>query len=154
MNNTMTAATIEADPKVPIIRVTRDFVATPARVFRAGPGLVVVHLRQHGVQPPVARLGPLPVPLDPLRHQVEDLRLQVHRAAVARCGAADQARLLQHLQVLGDRLDADPVRRGQLAHGGVAVGQSRHQVAPRRVGQGGIDLRQRVAHLVSPSSTI
>src|SRR3954463_7259137 len=35
MNNTMTTATIEADPTVPIIRVTRDFAATPAQLFRA-----------------------------------------------------------------------------------------------------------------------
>lgn len=30
-----TAATIEADPAVPVIRMTRDFAATPAQLFRA-----------------------------------------------------------------------------------------------------------------------
>ena len=35
MNETMTTAAIEADPKVPIIRITRDFAATPAQLFRA-----------------------------------------------------------------------------------------------------------------------
>jgi uncharacterized protein YndB with AHSA1/START domain len=35
MTDTMTAATIEADPTVPIIRLTRDFAATPAQLFRA-----------------------------------------------------------------------------------------------------------------------
>lgn len=30
-----TGATIEADPRVPVIRVTRDFAATPAQLFRA-----------------------------------------------------------------------------------------------------------------------
>jgi uncharacterized protein YndB with AHSA1/START domain len=36
MNDTMTTpATIEADPTVPIIRITRDFAATPAQLFRA-----------------------------------------------------------------------------------------------------------------------
>lgn len=39
MNDTMTssatAASIEADPGVPIIRITRDFAATPAQLFRA-----------------------------------------------------------------------------------------------------------------------
>ena len=37
MNTTMTTrnATIEADPKVPIIRITRDFAATPEQLFRA-----------------------------------------------------------------------------------------------------------------------
>jgi uncharacterized protein YndB with AHSA1/START domain len=34
--NTMTAqATIEADQEVPVIRITRDFAATPAQLFRA-----------------------------------------------------------------------------------------------------------------------
>jgi uncharacterized protein YndB with AHSA1/START domain len=31
----MAETTIEADPKVPIIRMTRDFAATPEQVFRA-----------------------------------------------------------------------------------------------------------------------
>jgi uncharacterized protein YndB with AHSA1/START domain len=35
MNDTMTTAAIEADPRVPIIRITRDFAATPAQLFRA-----------------------------------------------------------------------------------------------------------------------
>ncbi len=35
MNDTMKKAAIEADPTVPIIRVTRDFAATPAQLFRA-----------------------------------------------------------------------------------------------------------------------
>ena len=35
MNQTMMGATIEADPVVPIIRITRDFAATPAQLFRA-----------------------------------------------------------------------------------------------------------------------
>lgn len=32
---TLTAATIEADPKLPIIRIARDFAATPEQLFRA-----------------------------------------------------------------------------------------------------------------------
>jgi len=35
VNDTITTATIEADPTVPIIRITRDFAATPAQLFRA-----------------------------------------------------------------------------------------------------------------------
>jgi uncharacterized protein YndB with AHSA1/START domain len=34
-NDPMKSATIEADPKVPIIRIIRDFAATPAQLFRA-----------------------------------------------------------------------------------------------------------------------
>ena len=33
--NTTPAATIEADPALPIIRITRDFAATPAQLLRA-----------------------------------------------------------------------------------------------------------------------
>jgi len=33
--NTMAETTIEADPKVPIIRLTRDFAATPEQLVRA-----------------------------------------------------------------------------------------------------------------------
>jgi uncharacterized protein YndB with AHSA1/START domain len=35
MNTTPTAARIEADPALPIIRIVRDFAATPAQLFRA-----------------------------------------------------------------------------------------------------------------------
>jgi uncharacterized protein YndB with AHSA1/START domain len=35
MNDTVTTARIEADPSVPIIRITRDFAATPAQLYRA-----------------------------------------------------------------------------------------------------------------------
>jgi uncharacterized protein YndB with AHSA1/START domain len=35
MNQTTPAASIEADPTLPILRVTRDFAATPAQLFRA-----------------------------------------------------------------------------------------------------------------------
>ena len=33
--STITEAIIEADPKLPIIRITRDFAATPEQLFRA-----------------------------------------------------------------------------------------------------------------------
>ena len=35
MNQTATPATIAADPEVPVIRIHRDFDATPAQLFRA-----------------------------------------------------------------------------------------------------------------------
>jgi uncharacterized protein YndB with AHSA1/START domain len=35
MNDTMTTTAIEADPVVPVIRMTREFAATPAQLFRA-----------------------------------------------------------------------------------------------------------------------
>jgi len=33
--NTIAETTIEADPKVPVIRMSRDFTATPEQLFRA-----------------------------------------------------------------------------------------------------------------------
>jgi uncharacterized protein YndB with AHSA1/START domain len=33
--NTITETTVEADPKVPVIRMTRDFAATPRQLLRA-----------------------------------------------------------------------------------------------------------------------
>ena len=33
--NTTTETTSEADPKVPVIRMSRDFTATPQQLFRA-----------------------------------------------------------------------------------------------------------------------
>ncbi len=35
MTDHLTTARIEADPEIPIIRITRDFPATPAQIFRA-----------------------------------------------------------------------------------------------------------------------
>ncbi|MGQ0632303.1 MAG: SRPBCC family protein [Sporichthyaceae bacterium] len=35
MNTDLTQATIEADPTVPVIHITRDFAATPEQLFRA-----------------------------------------------------------------------------------------------------------------------
>jgi len=35
MNSTITEAVIAADPKLPIIHITRDFAATPEQLFRA-----------------------------------------------------------------------------------------------------------------------
>ena len=76
---------------------------------------------------------PPPVALDPLRHQVEHLRLEVHRPALGVPAAADQPGVLEHLEVLGDRLDAHVVRRRELAHRGVAAAASR-ATRSRRVG--------------------
>ena len=50
--------------------------------------------------------------------------------------------------MLGDRLHAHLVRRGQLAHGRVRAGQPGHHVAAGRIGQCGENLGQRVGHEV------
>ena len=43
---------------------------------------VVIHRRQYVVEAVEPFLGTLPVALDPLGHQVEDLRLEMHRSSL------------------------------------------------------------------------
>jgi uncharacterized protein YndB with AHSA1/START domain len=49
--NVIAEATIEADPKVPVIRITRDFNATPAQLLRAhtDPDLFVQWIGPNGM---------------------------------------------------------------------------------------------------------
>ena len=49
----------------------------------------------------------------------------------------DQSRPLEHLEVLGDRLDADREGPSQLGYGGLALGQPREYLPTRGVGEGG-----------------
>ena len=78
------------------------------------------HLGQYGVEAVVTLLGLLAVPLDPLRHQVEDLRFEMTRTPLGVLGLTHQAGVGQDLDVLGHRLDGDVVGIGQLPDGGVA----------------------------------
>ncbi|TCI99557.1 polyketide cyclase [Aeromicrobium sp. IC_218] len=52
MTTTRTQATIEADPTLPIIRITRDFDATPAQLVRAhtDPELYARWVGPHGIE--------------------------------------------------------------------------------------------------------
>jgi hypothetical protein len=106
--------------------------------------LLAAHLGEDGVEAFVALLGLGSVSLDPLRHQVEDLRLEVARSPLGVPALGDQAGVGEHLDVLGDRLDGDVVGLGQLTDGGVAHGEAGHHVAPRRIGEGGEDSGQLV----------
>ena len=108
-------------------------------------------LGEHGVQAAVALLGGAPVALDPARHQLQHLGFQVHRPPLGVAAAADQPGVLQHLQVLGDRLHAHLVGLRELADRGVPDRQPGHDVAPGRVRQGGEEPGQLVCH--DPSST-
>ena len=103
--------------------------------LRRGGFDVVRHRPEDVVEAAVALLGLAAVALDPLGHQVEDLRFEVHRAALGVPAAAHQAGVLEHLEVLGDGLDGHVVRRGELVDGGVPDGQPGHHVAPGGVGQ-------------------
>jgi len=62
------------------------------------------------------------VVLNPCRHQVEHLSLEVPRAALRILTAAHQSGIFQHLEVLGHSLDRDVVRGGKLAHRGIPDG--------------------------------
>ena len=57
MNHTMTTAKIEADPTVPIIRITRDFQATPEQLFQAhtDPELFARWVGPHGMTTTLVR---------------------------------------------------------------------------------------------------
>ena len=81
------------------------------------------------------RLGLASVPLDPSGHQVEHLRLEMNRTALGVAAAAHQPGLLEHLEVLRDRLKAHLVRLGQLADGRVGHGEPRDQIAPGGIGE-------------------
>jgi len=94
------------------------------------------HCRQHGVEAAVPLLGLPPVALDPLRHQVEHLRFEVHGPSLGVAAAADQTGVLEHLEVLGDGLQADVVRCREMADGGITGSQPSHHVASGRIGQG------------------
>jgi hypothetical protein len=106
--------------------------------------LVVVQLGEDGVQALVALLCLSAVPLDPLRHQIEHLRLEMAGPPLGVAALGDEAGVGEHLDVLGDGLHGDVVGLGELADGGVANGEAGHDVAPRRIGEGGEDSGQLV----------
>jgi hypothetical protein len=65
--------------------------------------LVAPHLGEDDVQALVALLGRLAVALDPLRHQVEHLRLEMARPPLGIPRLAHQTGVGEHPDVLGDR---------------------------------------------------
>ena len=65
----------------------------------------------------------------------ERFRLQVAWPPLSIPAAADKTRLLENLQMAGDRRETDGERLGQFEHG-LAVGQPTHDRATRRVRQG------------------
>jgi len=66
-----------------------------------------------------ALLGPSLVPLDPAGHRGQRPALEVDRAALGLLAPADEARLLEDLEVLAHRLEADVVGGGEIVDGGV-----------------------------------
>ncbi len=112
---------------------------------------VVWHRPEDLVEAAAALLGLPAVPLDPLGHEVEDLRLEVHGASLGVAGAAHQTGVLEHLEVLGDRLDRDVVRLGELVDRRVGEGEPGNHVAPRGVCQRCEHPRERIGRHRSPN---
>jgi hypothetical protein len=65
---------------------------------------VSFHLRQDGVEAAVALLDAVPVPLDPGVHQVQGPDIQAYYPRLRAGRAADEAGVLEDLQVLVDGL--------------------------------------------------
>src|SRR5918999_5493927 len=81
----------------------------------------------------VGRQGFAPEPVELSAKGAHAVRVELVDAPIA-CGPVDdQPRILQHLQVLGNRRASDRQLRCELAHGSGAVGKALENGAPRRV---------------------
>ena len=76
-----------------------------------------------------------PVAVDPLGECFERGGVEVHRATLGVAGARDEAGLLEHLDVLRDRLLGDLERFGELVDRGRPAAQAGDDAATHRVGQ-------------------
>jgi hypothetical protein len=88
------------------------------------------------VEPVEASLPEATVRLEPFDSLLQRRPLQARRPKLGRAAARDQPRALQHLEVLGNRLDADRERLGQLVHSCLTLCEARQDLAPRWVGEG------------------
>src|SRR5262245_34895960 len=84
----------------------------------------------------VEALAPeLAIFLEPVFDGFDALRLDPRRAGLGCPAPRDEARLLQHFQVLRDGRQADVEGFGQLVHTGLSKRKAREDRATRRVGQ-------------------
>src|SRR6185437_5820724 len=91
-----------------------------------------------------------PVLLEPFGHRAQRCALEPRRSQLRRPSAGDQAGPLEHLEVLGDGLQAEREGLGKLVHGDHALlGEPRDDRTARGVGQG----RERDAQLVGRDRT-
>ena len=81
-------------------------------------------------------LPDLPVSTDPLDGVIERCGLEAAGPVLGVLSSRDQPRALEHLEVLGDRLEAHVERFGQLVHRRLAVGEPGEDRSARRVGEG------------------
>ena len=94
-----------------------------------------LRLLQVGVES-VQPVGPdLPSRLDPGHRFLQRRSFEPARPCLPDPATADQSGVLEHLQVLRDRLHAHPVWRRELADGRLTVGQLTDNPPPRRVGK-------------------
>src|SRR5829696_3322025 len=99
---------------------------------------------QARLEPVEAALPEATVLLKPRGRVAERRALQPRRAQLGGPSARDQPRVLEDLQVLGDRLDGDRERLRELAHARVALGEPVEDRTARRVRE----CRERAAELV------
>src|SRR5262245_4350685 len=83
-----------------------------------------------------AALPEAAVVLEVGRRELERDRVQVGRPLLGGPATGDEACLLQDLQVLRDRLEADPERRRQLPHRCVAEGEPGEDLSASGIGKG------------------
>src|SRR5205823_8064346 len=105
-----------------------------------------IRLPQAFVEPVEAALPEVPVRLEPLDSLAKRCALEAGRPKLRRAAARDQPRALEHLEMLGHRLDADRERLGELVHRRVALREPRQDRAPRRVGERRERRRELVGH--------
>src|SRR5881628_1746433 len=84
-----------------------------------------------------ALLPVAPVILDPVGDVLERIRLEPAGPPLRLAAALDQARALEHLQVLGNGGQADVEGLGQFQYRAFARGEPRKDRAPRGIGEGG-----------------
>src|SRR5690349_9689964 len=84
-----------------------------------------------------AALPEAAIGVDPRGRLLERLGVEVDGAELRHLAAGDQAGALQHLEVLGDRLNRDREALGELGEGGVAAAQPAQDLPSGRVGERG-----------------
>ena len=92
--STATETAIEADPKLPIIRITREFAATPGQLFRAhtDPALFAQWVGPDAASTPDRALGRPHRRQLALRHQARRPRSTRSAAASTRCARTASCR--------------------------------------------------------------
>src|SRR5262252_1085078 len=93
-----------------------------------------------------ALLPEAPIDRQPVVDGLKAFWLELARPPLCLAAARNEASALEHLEMPGDRRQADLEGFGQLVHGGLAVCEARENGASRWVGQGRKGGRQQVGH--------